>query len=74
MSHLPPGSDKRQAAEVVRALGPRYARVVGLDKSGSVDVLTQHEGKQEKQEGRRDEELAYEELLLGMEVHMDINI
>lgn len=65
MSRLPPGSDKRQAAEVVRALGPRYARVIGLDQSASMDI---------QQEGRHDEEVAYEELLLGMEVYRDINL
>lgn len=45
---------------MVRALGPRYARVIGLDKSGLDEDV--------QEEGRRDEELAYEELLLGMEV------
>ncbi|CAM9137446.1 unnamed protein product [Ascophyllum nodosum] len=69
VSHLPHGTDTRQAAEAVRALDPRYARVVALDSSGSVDVLTQHEGKGATARGstQRDEEAAYEGLLLGME-------
>ena len=74
MSHLPHGTDTRQAAEAVRALDPRYARVVALDSSGSVDVLTQHEGKGATARGstQRDEEAAYEGLLLGMEVPYDV--
>lgn len=76
VSHLPAGSNDAQsaAAAAVRALDPRYAGVTAVD-SGIVDVLTRHEkpaGAEEEGtetgKDRREEEMAHEQLLFGMEV------
>lgn len=77
VSNLPLESTGQSAAAAVRGLGPRYAGVTAVD-SGSVDVLTRLErpaeagiGDAAGQEGtaRWEEETAYEQLLLGKEVH-----
>lgn len=76
VSHLPAGSSAQSATAAVRALGPRYAGVAAVD-SGIVDVLTRLEkpggAEEAEEEGtgtdrRREEELAHEQLLFGMEV------
>lgn len=79
VSHLPAGSNAKSAAAAVRALDPRYTGVTAVD-SGMVDVLTRLEtpGDAEEEErvgggkdngnDRREEEIAHEQLLFGMEV------
>ncbi|CAB1111031.1 unnamed protein product [Ectocarpus sp. CCAP 1310/34] len=72
VSHLPPGASAQSAAAAVRALDPRYAGVTAVD-SGKVDVLTRLEKPADLEGGgkgkndRREEEIAHEQLLFGME-------
>lgn len=75
VSHLPAGASAQSAAAAVRALDPRYAGVTAVD-SGKVDVLTRLEkpadleGDGKGKNDRREEEIAHEQLLFGMEVRM----
>ncbi|CAM9309741.1 unnamed protein product [Ectocarpus sp. 4 AP-2014] len=72
VSHLPAGASAQSAAATVRALDPRYAGVTAVD-SGKVDVLTRFEkpadleGDGKGKNDRREEEMAHEQLLFGME-------
>lgn len=72
VSHMPAGASAQSAAAAVRALDPRYAAVTAVD-SGKVDVLTRLEKPADlegdgKGNDRREEEIAHEQLLFGMEV------